>query len=104
MTPSHRSRLHNALLCLLSPLLEKNILKTAAVGAPIVFSMARVVVLAFAVAHVHRIWRTGVAGWPDATLATAIVLALPIVNALDRAKPADVLALITTLIDHQHDT
>ena len=85
-------------LTLLTPLLEKNVLKTITFDIPVVFSMSRVIVLAFAAAMIRQIWRTGIAGWPDATLAIAVVLALPIVGALDRAKPHDVLSVAKTLL------
>ena len=85
-------------LTLLTPLLEKNVLKTITFDIPVVFSMSRVIVLAFAAAMIRQIWRTGISAWPDATLAIAVVLALPIVGALDRAKPLDVLSVAKTLL------
>ncbi len=87
-----------ALVATVTPLLEKNPLKTLTIDAPIVFSMARLIVLAFALAMLHQIWRAGVAGWPDATLAIAIVLAIPVLGALDRVEARDVLALAGTLL------
>ena len=86
-------------LALLTPLLEKNVLKTASLDVPMVFSMSRVVVLAFAVAMLRQLWRAGIAGWPDATLAIAIVLALPIVGALERCAPEQVVGLTRTLLN-----
>jgi hypothetical protein len=85
--PVHPSTL---LFALLTPLLEKNPTKTLMLDVPFVFSMSRVIVLGFAAALLRQIWRAGIAGWPDATLSIAIVLALPIVGALDRATPRDV--------------
>ena len=85
-------------LAAVTPLLEKNVLKTVAVEVPLVFSMSRVIVLAFAVGMLRQIWRTGVAGWPEATLAMAIVLALPVLAALDRAGDGAVLALARSLV------
>ena len=38
------------------------------------------------------------AGWPEATLSIAIVLAMPILGALERAKPAEVIALAKVLV------
>jgi hypothetical protein len=84
-------------LSLVTPLLEKNVLKTLSYDLPVVFSMSRVIVLAFAVAMIRQMWRAGIAGWPDATLAIAVVLALPIVGALDRAKPHDVFSVARAL-------
>jgi len=91
--------LADGLLIVTTPLVEKNPAKVLAVRAPVVLSMARVVVLAFAAAMLHQVWQAGVAGWPESTLAIAIVLALPIVNALDRVSPSDMLALAQTVIN-----
>jgi hypothetical protein len=86
------------LLAVVTPLLEKNLVKTLSLDVPVVFSMSRVIVLAFAIGELRQIWRAGVAGWPEATLAIAIVLALPLLGALERARPAEVLELAKTLI------
>ena len=87
------------LMSLITPLLEKNPAKALATpGSAFVFSMSRVIVLAFAAAMLRQVWNAGVAGWPDATLAIAIVLALPLLGALDRATPEQVLALGNALI------
>ena len=56
-------------------------------------------VLAFAAAMLHQIWHSGIAGWPDATLSIAIVLALPLLAALERVKPTEVLAFAKTLVN-----
>lgn len=88
----------SVLLAVLSPLLEKNPIKTLTLDVPFVFSMSRVIILAFAVALLRQIWRAGIAGWPDATLSIAIVLALPIVGALDRATPRDLLAFAQSVV------
>jgi hypothetical protein len=85
-------------LAALSPLLEKNALKTLALDVPVVFSMSRVIVIAFAVAILRQIWRAGIAGWPDATLAIAVVLALPLLSAFERVKPQDVVDLANALV------
>ncbi len=84
-------------LALITPLLEKNVIKTLAVDVPLVFSMSRLIVLAFALALLRQIWRAGIAGWPDATLAIAVVLALPLLSALERARPEDIVELAKTL-------
>jgi hypothetical protein len=84
-----------------TPLLEKNPTKADAarsIYVPLVFSMARLIILGFAVAMIHQIVVAGIAGWPDATLSIAIVLALPIVSALERARSSDVIALSDTLL------
>lgn len=92
------TRLRVIVLAALTPLLEKNVLKTFALDVPVVFSMSRVIVLAFAAGMLRQLWRAGIAGWPEATLAIAIVLALPLLSALERARPVDVLALARTLV------
>jgi hypothetical protein len=89
------------LLAIATPLLEKNASKT--VGArkldvPVVFSMARVIVLAFAISMLHQGWRSGIAGWPEATLSIAIVLAMPILGALERVKPDEAMAFAKALL------
>ena len=96
--PVHRSTGRQIFLALVTPLLEKNVVKTLALDAPFVFSMSRVIVLAFAAGELRQMWRAGIAGWPEATLAIAIVLALPLLGAIERARPADVMELAKTLV------
>jgi len=86
-------------LAILTPLLEKNVVKTFGLEIPLVFSMSRVIVLAFAAAMLHQIWHSGIAGWPDATLSMAIVLALPLLAALERVKPNEVVTFAKTLVN-----
>jgi hypothetical protein len=87
------------LMAVITPLLEKNPAKALATPASaFVFSMSRLIVLAFAAAMLRQVWQTGVSGWPDATLSIAIVLALPLLGALDRVSPEQVLALGGALI------
>ncbi len=86
-TRDTRQRVASIILGLVTPLLEKNPAKTRAFDLPLVFSMARLIVLAFAIGLLHQIWYAGVAGWPEATLAIAIVLALPVLNAMERVRP-----------------
>lgn len=89
------------LLAIATPLLEKNAAKTVAARSlkvPVVFSMARVIVLAFAISMVHQDWSAGVAGWPEATLSIAIVLAMPILSALERVSPAEAVALARAML------
>ena len=95
--PVHLSTRH-ILLALVTPLLEKNVVKTLAFDAPFVFSMSRVIVLAFAIGELRQMWRAGIAGWPEATLAIAIVLALPLLGALEQMRPTEVLELAKTLV------
>ena len=81
-----------------SAFVEKNVAKRVGFRTPVVMSMARVIVGAFAVAMVRQVWRAGVAGWPEATLSIAIVLAIPISSAFDRVKASDVVRLAGTLL------
>ena len=59
-------------------------------------SMTRCAVAAFTVAYVYRLLfiRTAL-GWPDAWLAFAVLFAVPIAKALDRAPAADVVGAVT---------
>ena len=89
------------LLAIATPLLEKNAAKTVAARSlklPVVFSMTRVVVLAFAISMVHESWYAGIAGWPEATLSIAIVLTMPILNALERVTPAEAISLAKAML------
>lgn len=90
--------LRGAMLAALTPLLEKNAIKTLAVDVPLVFSMGRVIVLAFALGMLRHIWHVHVIGWPDATLCIAIVLALPILSALQRVAPERVTDIASLLV------
>ncbi len=94
----NRPSLRQVLFALLTPLLEKNVIKTLSLEVPVVFSMSRVIVLAFAIGELRQIWLAGIAGWPDATLAIAIVLALPMLGALERVRPTEVVELAKTLV------
>ena len=82
----------------LTPVLEKNLARTIAADSPLVVSMSRVIVLAFAAVMLKEFWHSGIDGWPDATLGIATVLALPVMNALERANPDEVVALTRVLI------
>jgi hypothetical protein len=97
------STLRIVALAALTPLLEKNVLKTVALDTPVVFSMSRVIVLAFAVGMLKHIWHAGVAGWPDAMLAIAVVLALPILGALERLDSQQVVDFAASLARHLGD-
>ena len=87
-------------LALLTPLFEKNPSKMQTLSrcrVPMVLSMARIIVLLFAAVMMRQIWVTGIAGWPEATLTIAIVLALPLLSALERVNAQDVLAFSQTI-------
>lgn len=90
--------IRDGLAAVLTPLLEKNPTKIASFSLPLVFSMTRLIVLAFAIALLRQIWRAGIVAWPEATLAIAVVLALPILTAIEHAAPADVLELAKVLV------
>src|SRR3954468_13522523 len=52
-----------ALLALVTPLLEKNPVKTLAADTALVFSMTRLIWLAFAITCLRQIGAAGIAGW-----------------------------------------
>src|SRR5690348_10609577 len=98
MSMTFSSRFRRSILAVLiavtTPLLEKNPAKTRVhPRVRLVFSMSRAVVLAFACAMLRQIWLAGIAGWPESTLAIAVVLALPLVSALERVRPEQVVAM-----------
>jgi hypothetical protein len=85
----------------ITPVLEKNVLRTLGTlgnDSQLVVSMSRLIALAFAVVMIRQFWHSGIGGWPNATLGIATVLALPIMNVLDRANPDEVLALTRLLL------
>jgi len=86
-------------LAIVTALREKNPAKTVTAPTGIVFSMARVIVLGFAIAMVRQMWRAGIAAWPEIALAIVIVLALPILSALDRVNAGEVVALAKVLLE-----
>jgi hypothetical protein len=89
------------LLAIATPLLEKNAAKTAAARSlkvPVVFSMARVIALAFAISMVHESWYAGIGGWPEAALSIAIVLTMPILSALERVTPDEAISLAKAIL------
>ncbi len=85
-------------LLIVSAFVEKNVAKRVGFRTPVVFSMTRLIVCAFAVAMIRQVWKAGIAGWPEATLSVAIVLAIPVSSALDRVRASDVVRLAGTLI------
>ena len=89
--------LRTLFLAALSPLLEKNVVKTIGIDVPFVFSMGRIIILAFGVGMLRYLWLADTIGWPEATLSMAIVLALPVFSALDRVAPERVVGLASSL-------
>ena len=87
-------------LAIATPLLEKNaamIVVARSLKVSLVFSMTRVIVLAFAIAMLHQSWNAGIAGWPEAMVSITVVLAMPILGALEHARPADAISLAKSL-------
>ena len=82
----------------LTPVLEKSAVKTMAMDSPIVVSMSRLIAVGFAAVMLKHFWQSGINGWPDATLGIATVLALPVMNAIQRANPDEVVALTRVLV------
>ena len=60
-----------------------------------VLSMTRVAVAAFTVAYTSRLLFLDSLGWPDAWLAFAVLFALPVGKALDRAPAEKVVEAVT---------
>ena len=82
----------------LTPVLEKNVVKTLATDSKLVVSMSRLIVLAFAAVTLKAFWHAGINGWPDATLGIAVVLALPLMSTLEHASPDEIIALTRLLV------
>lgn len=82
----------------ITPVLEKNVVKTMATNSPLVFSMSRLIALAFAAVALRQFWTTGIATWPQAALGIATVLALPVMNSIEQADPDQVVALTRLLL------
>jgi hypothetical protein len=89
------------ILALLTPLLEKNPSKRMVFSrchVPMILSMARLIVLFFAGVMLRQISRHGITGWPDATLCISVVLALPVLGALERVKPEQAVEFGKTVV------
>lgn len=82
----------------LSPVLEKNVVKTLATDSKLVLSMSRLIVVAFAAVVLKEFWQSGIGGWPNVALGIATVLALPLMSSLEHANPDQVLALTRLLL------
>lgn len=80
------------LVMLVSPVAEKNPVKTLASVAPVVFSMSRITVAVFTYVDAVRIAHAPTIGWPEATLALGNIFALPLLAALGKVSPSEVLA------------
>ena len=87
------------LFAVLSPLAEKNPARFAMVDTPFVFSMSRVIVACFSYGMFRQLQYAGIAGWPEATLCIALVYAIPILDALSKVSPQEVLAFGKAIID-----
>lgn len=86
------SWMRSAAVFVISPLAEKNPVKMYASEAHVVLSMSRIAVATFLVVDAIRLAHVTAIGWPEATLAIGIVFALPILRALDKVSPHEVLA------------
>jgi hypothetical protein len=82
----------------ISPVLEKNVVKTLATNSPLVVSMSRLIAFAFAAVMLRHLWMGGIGGWPEAALAIATVLAVPIMSSLEHANPDEILAVTRLLL------
>lgn len=91
--------LRAVVLALLTPMLEKNPSKqrVSRCHVAVVLSMSRVVVILFAAMMLRQIYLAGVAGWPEATLCIAVVLAIPLLSALERIRPEQTVELMKAL-------
>lgn len=86
-------------LVLGTPLAEKNPLKVVTVAdVPVVLSMARLIIVAFAVVLIRYIALNGVVTWPVATLCIADILALPVVSRLEQLPPERAVELMQQVI------
>jgi hypothetical protein len=82
----------------ITPVLEKNVVKTLATNSALVISMSRLIVVAFAAVMLKQFWHSGINGWPDAALGIAVVLALPVMSSLEHANPDEILAVTRLLL------
>lgn len=87
------------LAVLLSPFAEKNPVKALSSVAPIVLSMSRVTVAVFTAVDAYRLATAKSIGWPEATLAIALVFALPVLSALNKVSPQEVVAFGARIIE-----
>jgi hypothetical protein len=84
---------------IISPLAEKNPLKSMSSIAPIVLSMSRITVAVFTCVVASRIAYATTIGWPEATLAMAIIFAIPVLRALDKVSPQEVISFGTKIVE-----
>jgi hypothetical protein len=85
-------------IIVLSPLIEKRGPGPYDGAGPWMLSMKRVIVVLFAGVCAGQIAATGVVGWPMATLSVAIVVALPLMTALEAMPPHAALELAEHVI------
>jgi hypothetical protein len=87
------------LAVLLSPFAEKNPVRALSSIAPIVLSMSRITVAVFTAVNAYRLAIAPAIGWPEATLAIALVFALPVLAALSKLSPGEVVAFGTKIVE-----
>lgn len=83
----------------ISPLAEKNPLRALSSVAPVVLSMSRVTVAVFTGVDAYRLARATTIGWPEVTLAIALVFALPVLSALGKVSAPEVVAFGAKMIE-----
>lgn len=94
-----RTTLLKILATLLSPFAEKNPVKALSSYAPLVLSMSRITVAVFTGVVSWRLAHAPTIGWPEATLAISLVFALPVLAALSKVSPSEVVAFGSKIID-----
>jgi hypothetical protein len=90
----------HVLAFLLSPWLEKNPMKLLTWLSPIMLSCARITVSVFTYVMARRLLDTKTAiGWPEMIGMIGLVFALPILAALEKVSPQDVIAFGAKIIE-----
>lgn len=82
-----------------SAITEKNPAKVLASTTPVVLSATRIIIVAFAIAMLRQIWKAGIAGWPEAWVTIACMLALPLIAALEALGPKVTIEVFEKLLD-----
>lgn len=85
---------------IVSPISEKNPVKVLSSFAPIMLSGSRITVAVFTYVIARRLLETKVAiGWPESTMVLGLIFALPLLAALEKMSPADVVAFGTKIVE-----
>jgi hypothetical protein len=83
----------------LSPIAEKNPVKALSSIAPVVLSGSRITVGVFTAVDAYRLAHAATIGWPEVTLAIALVFALPVLAGLSKVAPAEAIAFGEKILD-----